>query len=60
MQQLAPLLPELNHVGKEAEALEPRFVMATDLAVEVNRQPSTNMLEKNHLKGSIFQLKNMK
>lgn len=58
--QLPPSIPELNHVGKEAETVEPRFVMAAELAAEVHRQPTTNMLEKNHNKGSIFQTKNMK
>lgn len=60
VKQLRPLLPELNHVGKEVETLVPRFVMAPDLAAEVHKHPSKDLLEKNHTRGSIFQTKNMK
>lgn len=60
VKQLRPLLPELNHVGKEVETLVPRFVMAPNLAAEVYRQPTKDPLEKNHTRSSIFQTKNMK
>ncbi|XP_026194193.1 uncharacterized protein LOC113147538 [Cyclospora cayetanensis] len=60
MRQLSPPVPELNHVGKMVESLEPCFVIDAGLAADVHRQSNTKIQENNQSTNSIFQTKKIK